>query len=161
MGDHSETIQVDYDPTQISYAELLDEFWDSHDPTARPYTEQYASIIFYHNEEQKRLALETRDREASRRGGPLFTKVRSFSEFYLAEEYHQKYRLRQNLELLQDFLTIYPDSNGLLNSTAAARVNGHLGGNGTLEVLRSQLDGLGLSVEGKERLLDSVSAFGP
>ena len=48
LGDHAETIQVDYDPTQISYEELLEAFWTSHSPTSRPWSRQYASIIFYH-----------------------------------------------------------------------------------------------------------------
>ena len=86
LGDHTETIQIDYDPTQISYEELLDVFWDSHNPTSRPWSRQYMSIVFYHDEEQKRSAIETRDREGSRREGVIFTEIVPASQFYLAED---------------------------------------------------------------------------
>jgi peptide-methionine (S)-S-oxide reductase len=134
-------------------------FWDSHDPTVRPWSSQYRSIIFYHDEEQRRLAEETREREAARRGREILTQIVSFSEFYLAEDYHQKYRLRQVPELIHEFQALYPDVTDLVNSTAAARVNGYVGGHGTLAALQAEIDDLGLSPAGRERLLEIVSAF--
>jgi peptide-methionine (S)-S-oxide reductase len=160
LGDHSETIQIDYDPAQISYEELLDLFWSSHSPTSRPWSQQYASIIFYHNEEQKRLAVETRDQEAAKHGSQIYTEVVPFSEFYLAEDYHQKYRLQQVSELAKAFRLIYPDDEDFVNSTAAARVNGYVGGYGTLAALQAELKSLGLSPEAEQKLLDIVSAYG-
>jgi peptide-methionine (S)-S-oxide reductase len=160
LGDHSETIQVDYDPTQISYEELLNVFWSSHSPTSRPWSRQYASIIFYHNEEQKRLAVETKDRRAAETGGWIFTEVVPFSGFYLAEDYHQKYRLQQVPDLMAEFRTTYADSADFVNSTAAARVNGYVGGHGTLAALEAEIDELGLSLAAQERLLDLVSSWG-
>ena len=59
LGDHSETVQMDYDPTVISYTKLLDVFWDSHDPSLPSDSKQYMSIIFYHNDKQKELAIES------------------------------------------------------------------------------------------------------
>jgi peptide-methionine (S)-S-oxide reductase len=159
LGDHSETIQIDYDPTQISYEELLAVFWESHSPTGRPWSQQYASIIFYHDEEQRRLAMETRDGEASRLGQELYTEIAPFSRFYLAEDYHQKYRLQQVPELADAFRAIYPDAEDFVNSTAAARVNGYLAGYGTLEALQAEFDDLALSPEAKQKLLEIVSAF--
>lgn len=156
LGNHAETIQIDFDPTLVSYEELLDVFWDSHSPTSRPWSQQYASIIFYHDEEQQRLAQETRDREAARRGVPIFTEIVPFSEFYLAEGYHQKYRLQQAGDLLDEFRAIYPDDADFVNSTAAARVNGYLGGYGTLEALQAEFEGLGLSPAAQEALLDRL-----
>ena len=55
LGGHTETIQIDYDPKKITYEELLDIFWESHEPTLS-LSSQYASIIFFHNEEQKKIA---------------------------------------------------------------------------------------------------------
>jgi peptide-methionine (S)-S-oxide reductase len=159
LGNHSETIQIDYDPSQISYAELLDLFWASHSPTSRPFSKQYASIIFYHDEQQKRLAEESLDRETIRRGVPIYTEIRPLTRFYLAEDYHQKYRLRQDRVLLAEFQRIYPDPADLVASTAAARVNGYLGGNGSPDQLQAEIDDLGLSETAKERLLDRVSAW--
>jgi peptide-methionine (S)-S-oxide reductase len=161
LGDHSETIQIDYDPTQVSYAELLDVFWNSHSPTSRPWSRQYMAIIFYHTDEQKRLAMETRDREAARTDAKIFTEIVPFSGFYLAEDYHQKYRLQQVPELMQEFEDMYLDADDFVNSTAAARVNGYLGGHGTFEGLQAEIDRLGLSPAGREKLMDIVRAFGP
>jgi len=156
LGDHTETIQIDYDPTRISYEELLDVFWDSHSPTSRPWSRQYMSIVFYHDEEQKRLAMQTKEREEARRQAVIVTEIVPASQFYLAEDYHQKYRLRQVPEVEQVFSVIYPNDDDFVNSTAAARVNGCLGGNGTLEALETELESLDLSPEAKEKLLAIV-----
>ena len=152
LGDHSETIQIDYDPSQLSYEDLLDVFWASHSPT-RPTSRQYASIIFYHDDDQKQLALTTKDREEAERGSQLYTDIQPYTAFYLAEGYHQKYRLRQVEELVFEFSAIYSDLEDFVNSTAVARVNGYLGGNGSLEQLEREIDQLGLSAEGREKLL--------
>jgi len=161
LGDHSETIQIDYDPTQISYQELLDVFWSSHSPTARPWSRQYASMVFYHNQEQKRLAEASRDREAASRGSPIYTEIVPFVKFYLAETYHQKYRLQQVPALLREFRSIYPQDDEFVYSTAAARVNGYLGGYGTLAALQAGIEYLGLSPAAQQKLLDLVSARRP
>jgi peptide-methionine (S)-S-oxide reductase len=156
LGDHAETIQIDYDPTVVSYEELLGVFWSSHSPTARSWSRQYMSIVFYHNDEQRRLAMETRDREAARVGGEIYTEILPASEFVLAEAYHQKYQLRQVPDLMGEFRTIYPGDDDFVASTAVARVNGYLGGNGTCEGLREQVNSLGLSEAGSEKLLRMV-----
>ena len=161
LGDHSETIQIDYDPAQISYQELLDVFWSSHSPTARPWSQQYASIIFYHNQEQKELAEASLDREAARRGDPIYTEIVPFEQFTLAETYHQKYRLQQAPALLRAFREIYPQDEEFINATAAARVNGYLGGYGALAELEEVIADLGLSPAAREQLLDLVSARTP
>jgi len=159
LGDHTETIQIDYDPTQISYKELLDVFWDSHNPAQPSWSRQYMSIVFYHNDEQKKLAMETRDREAARINGEILTEIVPASEFYLAEAYHQKYRLQQVPDLMEEFRVMYPDDEDLVDSTAAARVNGYLGSYGTFEALQAETSGLGLSPAGSHRLLDIVRAL--
>lgn len=158
LGDHSETIQIDYDPTQITYQELLDVFWSSHSPTSRPWAKQYASIIFYHNEEQRRQAEVSLANKAARLGQPLFTEVAPLLEFYLAEAYHQKHSLQQVPELLQEFQGIYPDVQSLVQSTATMRVNSYLGGYGTLARLEEEIADLGLSLAAQNKLMEVVSA---
>lgn len=118
------------------------------------------SIIFFHNEEQRRLAIETRDRETARRGGKVFTEIVPATEFYPAEAYHQKYRLRQEPDLMKEFNTMYPNVVDFINSTAAARINGYLDGYGTLEALQAELDSLGLSPAASKRLLKIVKHQG-
>jgi peptide-methionine (S)-S-oxide reductase len=159
LGDHSETIQIDYDPSVISYDELLDVFWSSHQPTQRAWSRQYMSVIFYHDEQQKESALESKAREQARLGQTIYTEVVSLERFYRAEEYHQKYRLRQVPELMRELGSIYPEAGSLVDSTAVARVNGYVGGNGTLADLEDELDQLGLSLSGQELLRTMVEAW--
>lgn len=158
LGDHTETIQIDYDPAQVSYEQLLGVFWNSHDPTRRPWSRQYMSAIFYHNEGERHLAMRSRNHQAAKRMGQIFTEIRPFSEFYLAEAYHQKYRLRQERDLMEEFNAMYPASGDFVDSTAAARVNGYLGGYGTTASLEAELAKLGLSAMGSKRLLEVVRA---
>jgi hypothetical protein len=81
-----------------------------------------------------------------------------FKEYYLAEDYHQKYYLRLNLEIAGEYKAIYPDENDFIASTAVARVNGYLGDNGTVDDLKENLDVLGLSGKAQETLLILVSS---
>ena len=95
---HAESIEIAYDPAVISYSRLLEVFWRNIDPTVkdRQFCDagtQYRSAIFYHGEEQKRLAEATKKAlEQSRRfPGPIYTEIAPATTFYHAEEYHQKY----------------------------------------------------------------------
>jgi peptide-methionine (S)-S-oxide reductase len=156
LGDHSEAIQIDFDPTQITYEKLLEIFWAAHDPTARSWSRQYKAAVFFHNDAQKRLAIETRDREAARRKTKVFTEILPFNGFYLAEGYHQKYYLRQNPGLMREFTPMYPQEGDFINSTAAARANGYLAGYGAYENLLTEISSFGLPPEETEKLLDRV-----
>ena len=116
------------------------------------------SIIFYHDEAQKRLALETRDREAANRNARLHTEIVPYTEFYLAENYHQKYRLQHEQDLMGEFRRMFPHMEDFINSTAAARVSGYLAGYGTSEALEEEIDMLGLSEAGVRKLREIVAA---
>lgn len=158
IGDHTETLQIDYDPQQISYTDLLDRFWKTHNPCSRPGSRQYMSAVFYHNDEQKQLALATRDREAAKRSAPITTAILPATAFFIAEDYHQKYLLRQR-SLMRDFRAMYPDEKDFVASTAATRVNGYVGGNGSLAQLEKEIDGFGLSPDSRQALIDSVKRY--
>ena len=160
LGDHTETIQIDYDSTRISYENLLDLFWKSHEPSSKAWSRQYMAAVFYHDDEQKKLALASRDRESSTIGKKIHTEILPFSGFTLAENYHQKYRLQRERGLMQEFARIYPAFEDITNSTAAARVNGYLGGYGTAARLKADLDTLGLSAQGGHQLLRLVESRG-
>jgi peptide-methionine (S)-S-oxide reductase len=140
LGDHTETIQIDYDPTLISYGQLLEIYWDSHNPTVRPSSKQYMSIVFYHNSEQRELAMETKQLEEASSGRQIYTEIIPFSEFYLAEDYHQKYHLQQVPELMEELTVIYPNFTDFIDSTAVARINGYVGGHVTFQELQEQLN---------------------
>lgn len=95
---HAEVVQVTYDPAVITFAELLQAFWYSHDPTTlnqqgHDVGTQYRSAVFFHDEDQRRLA-EGYKRKLDDAGlfrGPLVTEIAPFTTFYAAEDYHQNY----------------------------------------------------------------------
>jgi len=140
LGDHTETIQIDYDPTQISYEQLLEIYWNSHNPTVPYWSRQYMSIVFYHNNKQRELAMETKQLEQAGSGRQVYTEIIPFSEFYLAEDYHQKYHLQQVAELMKELTAIYPNFADFIESTAVARINGYVGGRVTFQELQEQLN---------------------
>ena len=156
LGDHTETLEIDYDPTKISYEEILNIFWESHYPDRRPWSRQYMSAIFYHNDTQKNIALQTKKRHEAKLRSKIFTKIAPLSRFYLAEDYHQKHRLRRYRHFMKEFKAIYPNDNDFVNSTAAARLNGYLAGYGTPATLETELHTLGLSPEGQKKLSRKV-----
>ena len=156
IGDHTETMQVDYDPTRISYKDLLAIFWQSHAPTSRTWSRQYRNVIFYHNELQHRLALESKATLEQKIGKTVYTEIVPLQSFTWAEDYHQKYLLKSKPELVREMRRIYPREKDFDNSTAVARLNGYAGGNGNYEQLNREIDQLGLSVEGREHLLQLV-----
>ncbi len=95
---HAESIQITYDPQVISYGELLEVFWETHDPTTRNRQDpdvgsQYRSAIFYHDEEQKALAEHYKQKldAAGVFAAPIVTEIVPFTGFYSAESYHQNY----------------------------------------------------------------------
>jgi peptide-methionine (S)-S-oxide reductase len=95
---HAEVIQIAYDPAVISFAELLEVFFRTHNPTTQNRQgpdagTQYRSVIFYHNEEQRKIAEQIRhDLDAAKAfDAPIVTEITAFTAFYPAENYHQNY----------------------------------------------------------------------
>ncbi len=95
---HAEVIQITFDPNLISFGELLNAFWQSHDPTTlnrqgNDIGPQYRSAIFYHSDEQRTMAEHAKQElmAANTFGRPVVTEITPFSEFYPAEAYHQNY----------------------------------------------------------------------
>ena len=95
---HAECLQIIYDPAKITFDELLEVFWETHDPTTlnrqgADVGTQYRSAVFYHNEEQKEKA-EKYKTELNKSGAfdkPIVTEVTAYTKFYPAEDYHQQY----------------------------------------------------------------------
>ncbi len=99
---HLDAVQVHYDPAAMSYKVLLGVFWRHIDPTdpGGQFVDrgpQYQTAIFYHDDEQRGLAEESKDalRKSGRFDGPIVTEIRPFTRFYAAEEYHQDYCRKQ------------------------------------------------------------------
>jgi peptide-methionine (S)-S-oxide reductase len=101
---HAEVVQVEYDPSEVSYEELLRVFWDNHDPTTLnrqgPDTgTQYRSVIFYHTPEQEAVAKASKDAlaKSGRYKRPIVTEITAAPEFWRAEDYHQQYLEKRGL----------------------------------------------------------------
>ncbi len=93
---HAEVAQVRFDPDQVTYARLLEVFWQSHDPTTLnrqggDIGTQYRSVIFYHGDGQRRIAEESKAEASGLFDAPIMTEIEPLREFYEAETYHQDY----------------------------------------------------------------------
>jgi peptide-methionine (S)-S-oxide reductase len=95
---HAEVVQVEYDPSQVSYQELLDLFWNIHDPTSLNRQgpdrgEQYRSVIFFHNPQQEEVAKRSMEKlqMSGRFDKDIVTEIKPAKEYYLATEEHQQY----------------------------------------------------------------------
>ena len=101
---HAEVVQVEFDPAEVSYAQLLDVFWGSHDPTqlnrqGPDVGDQYRTAIFYHTPEQKTEAEAAKQREdqSGRFRRPIVTEIVPAGPFWRGEEYHQQYLTKRGL----------------------------------------------------------------
>jgi peptide-methionine (S)-S-oxide reductase len=97
---HAEVIQIEYDEKKVTYGELLEKFWEIHDPTqlnrqGPDVGKQYRSVIFYHNDEQKKTAEQSKFKKQKKLDKEITTEITPAVEFYPAEEYHQKYLEKQ------------------------------------------------------------------
>ncbi|MDX1535367.1 MAG: peptide-methionine (S)-S-oxide reductase MsrA [Candidatus Spechtbacterales bacterium] len=95
---HVEAVQIEYNPELISYKDILDIFWTAHDPTQEngqgtDIGPQYRAVIFYHDDEQKKIAEESKEKlgASGKYKKPIATKIKPFTSFYEAEDYHQDY----------------------------------------------------------------------
>ena len=93
---HAEAVQVVFDPTKITYERVLAWFWDLHDPTTlnrqgNDSGTQYRSVIFYHSDEQKKIAEASKTAAGANFKDPIVTEILKAAQFYPAEKYHQDY----------------------------------------------------------------------
>jgi len=103
---HAESVDIDYDPQEISYEELLKIFWNNHNPTTLnrqgpDVGTQYRSVIFFHTPEQENVALEMKKNlnpvAKEKFNAEIITEIKPAQEFHRAEEYHQQYLEKSNL----------------------------------------------------------------
>ncbi|MDC0207083.1 peptide-methionine (S)-S-oxide reductase MsrA [Nitrospinae bacterium] len=93
---HAEVVWVEFDPSTVSYEELIDVFWGCHDPTTLnrqgpDIGTQYRSAIYYNDPTQEKAAKQSKEKNAKRFPSPIVTEITTASKYYPAEDYHQKY----------------------------------------------------------------------
>ena len=110
------------------------------------------SAVFYADDAQREAIARTRKLFVGE-DKQVQTEIAALDRFWIAEDYHQKYRLRHEPELLAQIRAIYPDERDFVNSTAAARLNGYLDGHGSERQLAEEVGKLGLDEDGQRRLL--------
>ena len=158
MGDHSEAVQVDFDPNAISYRTLLDVFWGRQNPTKPNGKRQYMNAAFYHSEAQKQQLEETRAEIAKGYATPITTQILPAGEFTRAEDYHQKFNMRGYQAIMDGLFERYPNFDDLVDSTEAARLNGFFGGNGEREKIEAEMEALGLPEKVKKKVLEVMGS---
>ena len=151
LGDHSEAIEIAFDPAVITYEELLEVFWREHDPTRPAYSIQYRSAIFVHDAEQRRLAEASLLRTERERGKKLHTAILTAGRFTDAEDYHQKYTLRSRRKLVAWLAESYGDP-AWTRTTLAARLIGFVGSDTTRDEVLSTARTLGVPATHLARL---------
>ncbi|MFS0836465.1 peptide-methionine (S)-S-oxide reductase MsrA [Paenibacillus sp. 1P03SA] len=160
MGDHTETVELDFDPAVITFEDILDVFWDHHNPmNINGYKgRQYLSLILYHNAEQReavQTVISRRKKQGSSRA-ETETEVALYSVFYPAEERHQKYYLKRFPDALDKLGTLYPSHRELVSSTLAARLNGLAKGYTSLERVAGEIREWPMEAAARQKVLDLI-----
>jgi len=148
-------IQLEYDPRQTTFRNILEFFWAYHDPySAKACSRQYRSLIFYHTDEQRMVAMTSlRERERIT-GKKLPTLVIPAQEIFIAEDYHQKYLLQKQGWLLAELGL--EETEDLVNSMVAARLNGYTNGYGSKENFIAEKDSLKLPSKVADYVLKKI-----
>lgn len=148
LKDHSETVHIQFDPSVISYPQLLRAFWANHE-YATPIDKQYKSAVFYNNETQKAEAeASVKEVAAKKLGNPAYhgkkilTVIEPATLFYVAELFHQKYFLQCNGKLFKELQKqgVYIRVEDVTSDRMSASLNGFLAGHGTMGALMAEVD---------------------
>ena len=157
IGDHTETLEIEFDPEILSYEEILTIFWQNHDAAKnRFYKErQYLSLLLYHSEEQKRIAYQIKTEQEQILGKEIQTEFQPYTVFYCAENRHQKYFLKRFSKAMDSLLPLFPNDKAFVDSTIAARLNGFVREFGTLKDIKAEIHHWGLDPD-NERVLKEL-----
>jgi len=143
LGDHTEVVQIEYDPDALAYEDLLEVFWANHNPFGGAHKRQYRGVVLVHDDAQREAAQQSAAALEERTGQSVETAIESLDTFTLAEDYHQKYELRSTPVLGDELEDIYGPA--LVDSTVAARLNGFVAGHGDPDQREALLADIALS----------------
>lgn len=156
LGNHTEALQVDFDPQQISFEDVINLVWKSHNPISAPRRSQYKSAIWFADELQLQIIESTMKPLEERFGQKLTTEVLPLEAFYNAEDYHQKYSLQHHDSVMKLFRQVYPQFGDFNDSTAAARLNGFSAGYGQKSLFETEKSLYGFDMEMLERVVSRM-----
>lgn len=161
IDDHTETVEITFDPTIVSSEELFDTFWQNHDATKdRFYKErQYISLIVFQNNQQKEMAEKIKQVEEERQGKEIQTEFQLLTPFYPAEDYHQKYFLRRFKEATKKVQSLFPSEEEFIRSTISARLDGFIRENNSLPDIKKEITSWGLTEENLKELQETVDTL--
>ncbi len=152
MRDHTEAIQIEFDPSVITYEKLLAIFWTSHNPFSKAWSTQYKAVLWTHGAAQAAAAKRSVAALAKKKKRTPQTEVLPATRFWIAEDYHQKYYLRSRAPLLRALLGATATGETIRQSTLAARVNGWISGHGTPEEIAKDVKALKLGEAARQAL---------
>lgn len=128
LGDHTEAFQVEYDPTEATFVDLIEDVFRSHDPRRQTRKTQYQNIVFTADGSQSDAVDEFLKSKGMEPDG-IGTRIEELEGFHPAEDYHQKYSLRSHQGFMDAFEEAGYDDEALRESPAAAKLNGYAAGN--------------------------------
>jgi peptide-methionine (S)-S-oxide reductase len=155
MRDHTEAIQIEFDPSVVTYETLLSIFWASHNPFSKAWSTQYKAVLWTHGSAQAAAAKLSVAALAKKKKRSPKTEVLPATKFWIAEDYHQKYYLRSRRTLLRALLGVTATGETIRQSTLAARANGWITGHGTPEAIATEVKALKLD-EGARKALKAA-----
>jgi peptide-methionine (S)-S-oxide reductase len=127
LGDHTEVVQVDFDPDVVTYRTLVEAVFQQHNPRTQPQKTQYQNVVFASTATQRR-AVDTVLTGRGETADSIETRFEQLSRFYPAEDYHQKYRLRSASPFLSAFEEAGYTDEDIRDSPVAAKLNGYVAG---------------------------------
>ncbi|MCR2804089.1 peptide-methionine (S)-S-oxide reductase MsrA [Paenibacillus soyae] len=161
MGDHTETVLVEFAPALLPFRQIVNVFWDRHNPyNINDYKgRQYQSLLLYEDETQRadiETVLEERRKKGLERPD---TEIRTFSTFYPAEERHQKYYLKRFPHAFETVMSIFGEHDAFNDSTLAARLNGLAKGYTSLERIKAEIGTWNMGEKERAYILDEISSI--
>lgn len=157
MGDHTETVHIEFDPETISYEEVLKHFWRNHYPNRDEYKgRQYISMLHFYTAEQEAVIRKVKREMEQELGEPIETEIVPFHSFTPAEERHQKYYLKRYPKALEQLGDLFPSTELLHDSTFAARLNGFVKGFRNRDALLAEIEEWPLTDEDRRTLLSKL-----
>jgi len=155
LGDHTETVEIDFDTRYVSLENMLNVFWSNHNPfNINEYKgRQYQSLVLYRGQIQQNVIQNVMNMRVEQGKGKPDTEIAPFNRFYLAEDRHQKYYLKRYPDAIDKLSILFPSAQELTNASLAARLNGLAKGYTNLHTILDEIRTWLISEEEKDNIL--------